>query len=126
LISDLGGPAIPGIGFAMGVERVALLLDAKEFRTRPDLFIVALGDEAQERAFALMCALQLAGVTVEIDYEGKSLKSQLRRADKFNSRFSLIIGGDELARGTAVLKDMDRGTQQDVVLKTELVLGAIS
>ena len=126
LISDLGGPAIPGIGFAMGVERVALLLDAKEFLTRPDLFIVALGDEAQERAFALMCALQRAGVAVEIDYEGKSLKSQLRRSDKYNSRYSLIIGGDELVRGTAVLKEMDRGTQEDVALQAEMVLGAIS
>ncbi len=126
LISELGGPTIPGIGFAMGVERVALLLSGEDFRTRPDLFIVALGSEAQERAFSLMCALQQSGATVEIDYEGKSLKSQLRRSDKFNSRFSLIIGGDELARGTAVLKDMDRGTQEDVALQPGKVQAAIS
>lgn len=126
LISELGGPTIPGIGFALGVERVALLLSGEDFRTRPDLFIVALGSEAQERAFSLMCALQQSGATVEIDYEGKSLKSQLRRSDKFNSRFSLIIGGDELARGTAVLKDMDRGTQEDVALQPGKVQAAIS
>jgi len=116
LISDLGGPSLPGIGFAIGVERVALLLAEKDFARRPDLFIAALGEEAHAEAFRLMTALQRKGAAVEIDYEGKSLKSQMRRADKFKSRFTLIIGGDELARGTAPLKDMDGGTQGEVSL----------
>jgi histidyl-tRNA synthetase len=122
LISDLGGPALPGIGFAMGVERVALLLAEKEFSRRPDLFIAALGDEAHAEAFRLMSALQKGGAAVEIDYEGKSLKSQMRRADKFKSRFTLIVGGDELARGTAPLKNMDGGTQSDVALDAAEIL----
>ncbi len=116
LIADLGGPAISGIGFAMGVERVALLLGGQEFARRPDLFIAALGGESQDEAFRLMCGLQRLGVSVEMDYEGKSLKSQMRRSDKFNARFTLIIGGDELVNGKAVLKAMDTGTQGDVVL----------
>jgi len=116
LISEIGGPQIPGIGFAMGVERVALLLAEQNFSRRPDLFIAAMGDEAHAEAFRLMSALQRAALAVEIDYEGKSLKSQMRRADKFNSRFTLIIGGDELARGTAPLKEMDGGTQAEVAL----------
>ncbi len=116
LISDLGGPALPGIGFAMGVERVALLLAEREFKKRPDLFIAALGEAAHSEAFRLMCALQKQGVAVEIDYEGKSLKSQMRRSDKFDSRFTLIIGGDELAAGKAQLKNMDAGTQEEVAL----------
>jgi histidyl-tRNA synthetase len=122
LISDLGGPALPGIGFAMGVERVALLLAEKEFSRRPDLYIAALGDEAHAEAFRLMSALQKGGAAVEIDYEGKSLKSQMRRADKFKSRFTLIVGGDELARGTAPLKNMDGGTQSDVALDAAEIL----
>jgi histidyl-tRNA synthetase len=122
LISDLGGPALPGIGFAMGVERVALLLAEKEFSRRPDLFIAALGDEAHAEAFRLMSALQKGGAAVEIDYEGKSLKSQMRRADKFKSRFTLIVGGDELTRGTAPLKNMDGGTQSDVALDAAEIL----
>jgi histidyl-tRNA synthetase len=122
LISDLGGPALPGIGFAMGVERVALLLAEKEFARRPDLFIAALGEEAHAEAFRLMSALQKGGAAVEIDYEGKSLKSQMRRADKFKSRFTLIVGGDELARGSAPLKDMDGGTQSDVALDAVAIL----
>ncbi|HJV64182.1 MAG TPA: histidine--tRNA ligase [Geomonas sp.] len=125
LISELGGPQIPGIGFAMGVERVALLLAEKEFARRPDLFIAALGEEAHAEAFRLMTALQRMGVAVELDYEGKSLKSQMRRADKFNSRFTLIIGGDELAKGAAPLKDMDGGTQSEVALDAALIMKVV-
>jgi histidyl-tRNA synthetase len=119
LIADLGGPQLPGIGFAMGVERVALLLADREFRKRPDLFIAALGEAAQGEAFRLMTALQRLGVCVEIDYEGKSLKSQMRRSDKFNSRFTLIIGEDELAKWRAGLKNMDAGTQEEVAFAAE-------
>ena len=119
LISELGGPQISGIGFAMGVERVALLLGEGEFGKRPDLFIAALGEEAQNEAFRLMCALQRLGLFVEMDYEGKSLKSQMRRADKFRARYTLIVGGDELARGTGPLKNMDAGGQDEVALRAE-------
>jgi len=119
LIADLGGPSLPGIGFAMGVERVALLLAEKEFRKRPDLFIAALGQAAQDLAFLLMTSLQRQGVAVEIDYEGKSLKSQMRRSDKFNARFTLIIGEDELAGGRANLKEMDAGSQEEVPLAAD-------
>jgi histidyl-tRNA synthetase len=125
LISELGGPEIPGIGFAMGVERVALLLAEKEFARRPDLFIAAIGDKAHAEAFRLMTELQQGGAAVELDYEGKSLKSQMRRADKFRSRFTLILGEDELASQSAPLKDMDGGTQTEVALDTPLILKVI-
>ena len=125
LISDLGGPALPGIGFAIGVERVALLLAEQEFKRRPDLFIAAIGEAAHAEAFRLMTALQRGGVAVELDYEGKSLKSQMRRADKFKARFTLIIGEDELGRGTAPLKDMDGGTQGEVALDAAAVLAGL-
>lgn len=114
LIYDLGGPKLPGIGFAMGVERVALLLAEKDFKKRPDLFIAALGEPARDVAFQLMCSLQRLGVAVEMDYEGKSLKSQMRRSDKFNAHFTLIIGEDEMAKGSAILKNMDLGSQQEI------------
>jgi len=121
LISELGGPKLPGIGFAMGVERVALLLAEKDFGRRPELFIAFMGEKAQAEAFRLMTLLQRRDVSVELDYEGKSLKSQLRRSDKFNSRFTLIIGDDELARGTAPLKNMAAGTQTEVALDDALI-----
>lgn len=126
LIADLGGPQLPGIGFATGVERVALLLDEGSFQRRPDLFIAALGEEARQKAFGLMCGLQRLGVAVEIDYEGKSLKSQMRRADKFASRYTLIIGESEIAAGLAQLKDMEQGTQEEVSLSPEAVAARVA
>ena len=119
LVSDLGGPNIPGIGFAMGVERVALLLAEHDFKRSPDLFIAALGEPARDQAFRLMSSLQRIGVSVETDYEGKSLKSQMRRSDKFNARFTLIIGEEELAIGRGFLKSMSAGTQEETPFTVE-------
>lgn len=125
LISDLGGPEIPGIGFAMGVERVALLLSEQRFSKAPDLFIASLGEKARDEAFRIMSSLQRKGVSVETDYEGKSLKSQMRRADKFNARFTLIIGEDELARSKGVLKDMTSGIQDETALCVEEIYKSV-
>ncbi len=116
LIEQLGGPQLPGIGFAMGVERIVLLLSEQDFRKRPDLFFVYLGESAQKKSFTLMSELLQMGVSVEIDYEGKSLKSQMRRADKSRARYTLVIGENELNKGMVVLKDMDNGVQLDMVL----------
>jgi len=125
LIEELGGPSYPGIGFALGVERVVLLLEDEGYGKRPDLFIAFHGETAGNEAFRLMSRLQRLGVAVEIDYEGKSLKSQMRRADKYNARFTLIIGEDELAKGRAVIKEMDRGVQEDVVLDPERIAAVV-
>ena len=126
LIGDLGGPSLPGIGFAMGVERVALLLAGRDFGKRPDLFIASIGEPAAREAFRIMNFLQRQGVSVEIDYEGKSLKSQMRRADKFNSRFTLIVGEEELAKGLVILKDMDRGEQEETKLLDAVILEKVT
>ncbi|BCR04595.1 histidine--tRNA ligase [Desulfuromonas versatilis] len=117
LIKDLGGPALPGIGFAMGVERLVLMLgDNKLAPSRPDLFLAALGAEAARETFRIMSGLQRRGLHAEMDYEGRSLKAQLRRADKLRSRYVLILGEDELARKQATLRDMEAGTQEEVPL----------
>ena len=111
LISQLGGPSIPGIGFAIGVERVALLLSERDFTSKPDLFIATMGAAQRERAFCLLTELQTSGFRVEMDYEGKSLKSQMRRADKLRARFSVVIGENESLTGKAVFKRMEDGSQ---------------
>lgn len=126
LIEELGGPALPGIGFALGVERVVLLLDGEGFEKRPDLFIAYHGEAAGDAAFLLMSRLQRLGISVELDYEGKSMKSQMRRADKFRARYTLIIGEDELAKGKAALKQMDRGVQEEVVLDADAIMGRLN
>jgi len=117
LIRDLGGPALPGIGFAMGLERLVLLKSAAKLApARPALFVATLGDEASRQAFLLMTKLQRQELHVEMDYEGKSLKSQLRRADKLHARYVLILGEDELARKMVPLRDMDNSTQEEIAL----------
>jgi histidyl-tRNA synthetase len=123
LISQLGGPATPGIGFAMGVERVALLLGEKDFSSRPDLFVATLGAGERAFAFRLMNDLLQKGLRVEMDYEGKSLKSQMRRADKLGSRYSVVIGESEVASGRAVVKRMADGEQVETTLTAEAVSG---
>ncbi|RII31273.1 MAG: histidine--tRNA ligase [Geobacter sp.] len=126
LISQLGGPAIPGIGFAMGLERVALLLGAQEFSIRPDLFIATLGAGERSFAFRLMHDLLRAGIRVEMDYDGKSLKSQMRRADKLKARYSLVIGENEVNSGTGAMKRMEDGTQTELPLRAEDIMRVLS
>lgn len=117
LISDLGGPDLPGIGFAMGLERLVLMLGERPMeRPRPHLFIATLGQAAEDAGFALLCCLHRRGVSAEMEYSGKSLKAQLRRADKLQARRVLILGEEEIARGTAQLRDMDCSSQEEIAL----------
>jgi histidyl-tRNA synthetase len=125
LVRDLGGPDIAGIGFAIGMERLILLLqqDQKETIRKPEVFIAALGESAQTRGFLLAQELRGQGIEAEMDYEGRSLKSQMRRADKTGARYVLILGEDEMKRGEIQLRDMLEKTQQ--VLPLEGAAGII-
>ncbi|WP_213194848.1 histidine--tRNA ligase [Desulfuromonas sp. AOP6] len=117
LIADLGGPSLPGIGFAMGLERLVLMKgEDRERASRADVFLAAMGEEASQKAFVLMSALQRHGVHAQMDFSGKSLKAQMRRAGKLGARFVVIVGEDELARKVAQLKDMDNASQEEVAL----------
>jgi histidyl-tRNA synthetase len=119
LVEGLGGPALPGIGFAIGLERLVLMKgDQKVAPTVPQLFIASMGEEAGEHAFILMSKLQAAGIRAEMDYFGKSLKAQMRRANKLNAAFTLILGEDEMKTGQAQLKDMGDSSQSEVSLDT--------
>ena len=124
LVESLGGPALPGIGFAIGVERLVLMKgDDKVAPASPALFIAALGETAADQAFALMSRLQRSGIRVEMDYQGKSLKAQMRRANKLAAAYTLILGEDELRSGQAQLKCMADGHQDEVALDSlEIVL----
>ena len=121
LVEQLGGAKnMPGIGFAMGMERLALLLSQQNADACPepstDLFVAALGEEAAVRAFPLVHLLRRKGLQVAMDLEGKSLKSQMKQADRAKARFALILGEEELAKGDAVLRDMSSKEQQQVPL----------
>jgi histidyl-tRNA synthetase len=118
LVADLGGPPTPGVGFAMGMERLVLLLSAREMRQspRPAVFIVWVGDAGRDWAFPAAQRLRRHGLSVEMEGEKKSLKSQMRRADKLRARHVLIVGEDELSKGVAVLRDMDGKEQTELKL----------
>jgi len=117
LVESLGGPALPGIGFAIGAERLVLMKgEQKVAPAVPKLFIAALGDAAADRAFLLMSRLQMTGVRAEMDYQGKSLKAQMRRANKLQAEYTLILGDEEVASGLAQLKNMADSSQTEVVL----------
>jgi histidyl-tRNA synthetase len=125
-VQELGGPAIPGVGFAMGVERLTMLLRLQEgaMAKGPELFVVWVGEKARDWAFPIVHRLRQKGIAVEMEGEARSLKSQMRRADKFKAVSVLIVGDDELANGRAVLRDMATKQQQEIGLdriETELM-----
>lgn len=123
LLSQLGGPDLPGIGFGMGIERLALLIsqgDASATGNEPDLFLVALGEAAQVLAFTMAYGLRSRGLRVAMDYEDRSLKSQMKQAGRLKSRYALILGDNELASGSGVLKDMLAGEQENLALPDDL------
>ncbi len=118
LVEQLGGPAIPGVGFAMGVERLTMLLKMQESAPTagPALYIVWVGEKARDWAFPLVHRLRKKNIAVEMEGEARSLKSQMRRADKFKALSVLIVGDDELAQGKAVLRDMASKRQDEIGL----------
>ncbi len=121
LVEALGGPPTPGVGFALGIERVVTLLNHGTTSSHaPGVFIATLGDAAARRLVPLLTALRDAGLGVDTDYDQGSLKSQMRRADKLGARYVVLLGDDELAKGAAVVRDMDTKAQTDVAL-AELV-----
>ena len=121
LFQEIGDVDIPGIGFAIGMERlVSLLPKDKEFIQHPDLFIAALGGETLREAYRIITQVHLQGIRAELDYEGKSLKSQMRRADKLKARYVLILGEEELKKGKAALRNMETKSQEEIPLSNLL------
>jgi histidyl-tRNA synthetase len=118
LMRDLGGPDLPGIGFALGMERLILLLrqERESGRRSADAFVAALGEGAREAGFLLAQEMRALGLETEMAYESSSLKSQMRRADKLGSRVVLILGEEEMRKGEVQVRDMASKTQQVVPL----------
>jgi histidyl-tRNA synthetase len=123
LVAQLGGPKISGIGFAVGMERLTLLLEqlrGPQADAGIDLFIVALCEAARDRAFLLTQECRRVGLAGLMDPAGRSLKAQMKQADKFQAGFVLIMGEDELAKGIAILRDMASKEQEELALGDEL------
>lgn len=125
LIEQLGGPKnMPGIGFALGMERIVLLMEQQAVQhlaaDRADLFVAALGDKAVTACAPIVHALRQLGVYAAMDYSSRSLKAQMKQADRLRARFVLIVGEQELEKQEAALRNMNTQEQHTfALLKTD-------
>lgn len=115
LMQEYGGPATPGLGFALGFERTVLAMEAcgapVDAPSRADVYVARVDGSVAAEAFALTAALRDAGIATEEDHQGRSLKSQFKQADRLGARFVAVLGPDEVAAGTFTLRDM--GTKEE-------------
>lgn len=117
LIAQLGGPETPGIGWAMGIDRIALMLDVAPPQPRP-IAVVAVGDDTLDQAFQLAMSLRRNGIMVEFAYSG-NVGKRLKRADKANACAAVLIGADEMTAQKATVRNLDTG-DQNLVAFTDL------
>lgn len=120
LVEELGGPKTPALGFGMGTGRLLMLLEAQGIELPSpescDIYIAPMGENASLKAMALTADLRAAGVGAQTDVAGRSLKAQMKYADKINAKYTMVLGDDEIAAGTGKLKDMGTGESFDMPL----------
>jgi histidyl-tRNA synthetase len=125
LVEECGGDPTPGIGFGIGTERCLIALEELDISLpiedeSPLVFIVPLGAEAKIYAVRLLHALRRAEITSEIGYDNKSLKAQMRQANRLGARYVIMMGDDELKQETALIKDFQNGGAQETVKLSEV------
>ena len=129
LMEQLGGPSLPGIGFGMGITRLILAMQASgvldEKLPEPLLYIAPMGKEAKIKALSIVANLRNEGVYAECDISQRSLKAQMKYADKIGAKYTLIIGDSELESGKAQIKDMKNSTQSEIEIDNicKVILG---
>jgi histidyl-tRNA synthetase len=116
----IGGPALPSVGWALGVDRTVLALEAEgvilDLPAPTGVFAVPIGEEARRRLFGVVTELRRAGVATDFAYGGKGLKAAMKAANRSGARYALVLGERDLAEGVAQLKDMESGEQEAVAL----------
>ncbi len=132
LISQMGGPAVPSLGFAMGIERIMLLLEAQGTKLPKsndcDLYIATMGDRASVKATAICAELRKDGFSAQTDICGRGLKAQMKFADKCGASFSVVLGDEEIETGKARLKNMATGEETEIEIAniSESLLKAVN
>ena len=114
LVETMGGPSVPGVGWAAGIERLSMLLESVPEAPRP-IVLVPIGETAERRALVLTESLRAAGFAVDLGFSG-NIKKRMKRADKLGARAAVILGDDELAQDSATVRDLDSGEQSLVAL----------
>ena len=125
LSESLGGPPLPGIGIAPGLDRIVLARGGGNEVPVPSAYLISVGRDAQREAFKLATTLRAKGIAAEMDLLGRGLKGQMKDASRTGARWAVILGDDEVRDGTATVKDLDRGEQETVPIERveELVRG---
>lgn len=122
LIEELGGQKTPSLGFGLGLERLMLLMEAQGCEypedARPDLFIAALGEKATLKAIDIAKDMRAEGYSCLYDLNSRSLRAQMKYADKLNAKYTIVIGDSEVEDGVAKLKDMQTGEETEIALAT--------
>lgn len=130
LVAALGGASVAGTGFAIGVERLALALDAARSGadTAPDIVVIAMGNAVLSQANRIAGDLRLRGIRTDLLSPERGLKALMRRADKLRAHYALIIGKNEIARGVVQLRDLRESTQQEVAFDqvAELIVANVA
>ena len=127
LAEDIGGAATPGIGFALGMDRIMIALDAQNVTVPTsapvDVYLSVLGDAAMPVTLRLAQELRESGVKTDLEFKGRGLRAQMRTANKLNARYVVMIGEDEINNAAATVRDMETGDQQSVAFQqlTELM-----
>ena len=120
LVEEIGGPATPGVGFGLGIERLLLLMEANGYEIPEpdplDVFITVMGDKAKLKGLEIIHQLHLAGISAQMDLMSRNVKGQFKYAARLGAKYTVVIGEDELDRGVAQLKDMDAHEQTEVAL----------
>ncbi len=119
LVKALGGPDIPGIGFAIGIERFLLVAQLPDLTPRLDLYAIPLGKRAYMTLLPVVQNLRQEGLMVELDHEGRSLKALLKQANKLKAKAALILGDNELDQGIVLLRNMETGRQKELPLEPQ-------
>ncbi len=114
LMSQMGGPETPGVGWALGIERLVLMITSPELTVRP-VAIVPVGDGPFLKCFEIAMTLRHLGIATDIAYSG-NVGKRLKRANKINAQYAVMIGDDELTSGQAVIKNLDSGEQKNVAI----------
>ena len=114
LSESLGGPPLPGIGIAPGIDRIVLARSGETGVKKVSVYVVALGEAAKSHAFKIVTGLRAAGVAAELDLMGRGMKGQMKDASRSGARWAAIIGDEEIAAGEVALKDLDTGTQETI------------
>jgi len=120
LIEELGGKHMPSLGFAMGLERLLMVMDAQGIAIPDDdkcaLYIATMGDDAKVKAFELLRRVRECGLIAETDVVGRGLRAQMKYADKIGAKYSLVLGDNELSDNKAKVKNMETGEQTELAL----------